>query len=165
MRRAVRGFTLIELLIGVAIVAILAGFAVPTYLGFVRRARETAVIAFLREVHKGQLEWRLETGFEGFTGDFDELEESGMIPNAANYVRVRVRAPSRGATRETSSRLVQNYQLDLRADSTPASGTYTYQVTAYPQDRSTKVRWFFINQTGIIRARVGSVGSGSPPIN
>ena len=60
------GLTLIELLIALVIVGILAAIAVPAYLGFVQRARETAIIYYLSEVHKGQQAWRLETDALGY---------------------------------------------------------------------------------------------------
>jgi prepilin-type N-terminal cleavage/methylation domain-containing protein len=164
MRRVSAGFTLIELLIGVAIVAVLAAIGIPGYLGFVQRAREVTVIQYLREVHKGQQEWRLETDSAGYTGDFDELEETGFIPDAVNFVRVRLRPPRRGVTRETSSRLVQGYRLDLTARDTGSLDTSTYSVTAYPSDRNQKLRWFYIDQFGMIRGAVGWAGPGAPPI-
>ncbi|MBI2116175.1 MAG: prepilin-type N-terminal cleavage/methylation domain-containing protein, partial [candidate division NC10 bacterium] len=83
------GFTLIELLIAVAVIGLLAAIAIPSYLNFVQRAREVAVIQYLREVHKGQQEWRLESDSAGYSGDFDELEETGFIPDAVNFVRTR----------------------------------------------------------------------------
>lgn len=157
------GFTLVELLIGVAVVAILAAVGIPIYLGFVQRARETTILFYLAEFHKGQQAWRLETDSPGYAGDFDELEETGFIPDAQNFVRVRRRAPRRGPTRTTSSRLVQNYRLDLRATDDPASNTYTYTLSAYPVDRNRRVRWFYLDQTGLIRAGTGSAGRSSPP--
>ena len=158
------GFTLIELLIGMAIVSILAAAGIPVYMGFVQRAREASIIHYLREVHKGQLEWRLETDAAGFTGDFDELEETGFIPNTQNFVRARRRAARRGGTRERSSRLVQNYQLDLTCTENPSANTYTYSVKAYPQNQSQSVRWFYVDQAGTIRAGNGWSGPGAPPI-
>ena len=158
------GFTLVELLIGIAVVALLAAIAVPTYLGFIQRARETAVIQFLREVHKGQQEWRLETDAPGYAGDFEELEETGFIPDATNFVRARRRAPRRGGSRTTSSRLVQNYRLDLTAVDNPSTDTYTYTITAYPQNRDRRLRWFYLDQTGVIRAATGRAGPSTPPI-
>lgn len=156
-------FTLIELLITLAVVAILATVGIPMYLGFVQRARETTIIFYLAEVHKGQQAWRLETDSPGYAGDFDELEESGFIPDAQNFVRARRRAPRRGPTRTTSSRVVQNYRLDLTALDDPSTNTYTYTISAYPVDRNPKVRWFYLDQTGLIRAGTGSAGRFSPP--
>jgi prepilin-type N-terminal cleavage/methylation domain-containing protein len=156
------GFTLIELLVTVAIVAILAAIAIPAYLGFVQRTREAALIYYLRAVHKGQQAWRLETDSSGFSGDFDELEEAGFIPDAVNFKQVRVRAPRRGSTRTTSSRVVQNYRLDLTAVDNPSKNTYTYTISAYPVNRSTRVRWFYLDQTGMIRAGMGAAGPQSP---
>lgn len=158
------GFTVIELLVGLAIVSALTAIVIPVYMNLVQRAREAAVIQYLREVHKGQIEWRLETDASEFTGDFDEPEETGYIPDAKNYVRVRLRAPRRGSTKETSSRLVQNYRLDLTCTGNPSSHTSTYSVRAYPQNRSRRARWFYVDHTGTIRAGEGWAGPGAPPI-
>jgi hypothetical protein len=135
---------------------------VPTYLGLVQRARETAVIQYLREVHKGQLGWRMETDSNGFTGDFDELEKSGFIADAKSNVRFRYQAPRRNWTVELSVRQYQTYNLQLVAQD--VSGTATYYVYAYPQNMSTKARWFFVDQTGVIRGTTGWAGPGAPPI-
>jgi prepilin-type N-terminal cleavage/methylation domain-containing protein len=158
------GFTLIEILVGVAIISILAAVGIPVYTGLLQRARETSIIQYLREVHKGQLELRLETDANGFTGDFDELEETGYVPDAQNFVRARRRAPRRGGAKETSFRLVQNYRLDLTCTDDPSTETYTYSLKAYPQNRSESVRWFYVDQTGTIRAGKGWSGPGAPPI-
>src|SRR3989338_1287895 len=151
------GFTLIELLIAVAVVGLLAAIAIPSYLNFVQRAREGAVIQYLREVHKGQQEWRLESDSAGYCGDFDELEETGFVPDAVNFVRTRRRSVQRGqATRTTSSRVIQKYQLDLTSTENPSDPSLnTYTIYASPQDGSTKVRWFSLDQTGVIRYRMG----------
>jgi prepilin-type N-terminal cleavage/methylation domain-containing protein len=159
------GFTLTELLIGVGILGVLAAIAIPAYLGFVQRARETAVVHYLRAVHKGQQEWRLETDAPGYSGDFDELEESGAIPDATNFVRARRRSARSGSSRTTSSRLVQSYRLDLTAADNPSANTYTYTLYAYPQNRSRRVRWFYVDQTGLIRAGTGWTGPSAPPIS
>ncbi len=159
------GFTLIELLIAVAVVGLLAAIAIPSYLNFVQRAREVAVIQYLREVHKGQQEWRLESDSAGYSGDFDELEETGFIPDAVNFVRTRRRSIRRGqATRTTSSRVIQKYQLDLTSTDTSSDPLLnTYTIYASPQDGSTKVRWFYLDQTGVIRYRIGRRPTATSP--
>jgi len=159
------GFTLIELLIGVVIVGILAAIGIPSYLNVVQKARETALVHYLRSIQKGQELWRAEIDSLGYCGDFDELEATGYVPDAANLVAVRRRAASRNRTVTTSSRLVKNFRLDLRVIDAPDTNSYTYTVRAYPQDRNPRVRWFFMNQTGIIRAGIGAVSASSPPLN
>jgi prepilin-type N-terminal cleavage/methylation domain-containing protein len=156
------GFTLIELLIGVSIVAVLAAIGIPSYLGFVQRAREATLIQYLREIHKGQQEWRLETDSGGYTGDFDELEQTGFIPDARTNVRLRVRSPQRDWSVGLSTRQFQAYELQLVA--VTVGETNQYYIAAYPQNRNAKLRWFYIDQTGTIRAAQGWAGADAPPI-
>jgi prepilin-type N-terminal cleavage/methylation domain-containing protein len=164
-RRGAAAFTLIELLIAVAIIGILSTLAIGGYTRFIQRAREATVIQYLREIHKGQLAWQLETDAPGFTGDFDELEETGLIPRADNSVRVRTRLARRtGRETETSSRVYQTYRLSLSAVSIASTHTYTYSVTARPVDGRRSVRWFYLDQTGTIRVGPGRAGAGSPPL-
>jgi prepilin-type N-terminal cleavage/methylation domain-containing protein len=159
------GFTLIELLIGVAIIGILAAVAIPTYLGFVQKARETALMHYLRAMQKGQELWRAEVDSLGYCGDFDELEETGYVPDAQNFVAVRRRAARTGRVRTTSSRVVKEFRVDLGAVDNPGTNTYTVNARAHPVNRNPKVRWFYMDQTGIIRAGIGAASAGSPPVN
>jgi prepilin peptidase dependent protein D len=159
------GFTLIELLIAMAIVGIVAAIGIPTYLGFVQKARETALVYYLRAIHKGQQTWRAEADSLSYCGDFDELEETGYVPDARNFVAVRRRAARTGKVTTTSSRVVKDYQIDLTAVDNPGTNAYTYTVKAYPVSQSKKVRWFYLDQTGVVRAGIGAAGSGSRALN
>ena len=53
-----RGFTLIEIMITVAIVAILAAVAVPSFLSQVRASRRSEAVSTLSQIQQAQERWR-----------------------------------------------------------------------------------------------------------
>jgi type IV pilus assembly protein PilE len=61
MRRApdpTRGFTLIELMITIAIVAVIAAVALPSYFGSVRKSRRADAINLISQIAQGQERFR-----------------------------------------------------------------------------------------------------------
>jgi type IV pilus assembly protein PilE len=57
-RRAIGGFTLIELMVVVAVIAVLAAIALPSYLDSVRKSRRADAITELNKVAQAQERWR-----------------------------------------------------------------------------------------------------------
>lgn len=55
-----RGFTLIELMIAVAVVAILAAIALPSYNEYIRKSRRAEAGRFVGELQLGLERWRAE---------------------------------------------------------------------------------------------------------
>ncbi len=56
--RAERGFTLVEVMIAVAIVAILAAVALPTFMDSIRKSRRTDAFSAIANVQQLQERWR-----------------------------------------------------------------------------------------------------------
>jgi type IV pilus assembly protein PilE len=53
-----RGFTLIEVLITVAIAAILASIAFPSFMGSIRKSRRAEAFEFITRIQQAQERWR-----------------------------------------------------------------------------------------------------------
>ena len=139
------GFTLVELLVVVAIVGVLVAVAVPSYISFIQRARETAVQAYMGKVRKAQEVYRFNDPAGIFSGSFDDLETTGFVE------------PDTGA----ASRLMNDYTLDLVAG--VSSGEPYWNILATPISSNPKAKYLYIDQTGIMRYAVGSpAGPGSP---
>ena len=68
MRRT-RGFTLIELMIVVAVVAILASIAIPSYQDQVRKSRRADALRVIGEIRMAQERWRADQPSYGSLAD------------------------------------------------------------------------------------------------
>jgi prepilin-type N-terminal cleavage/methylation domain-containing protein len=142
-----RGFTIIELLIAVAVIAVLAAIAVPAYISFIQKAKETAVISYLAKMRSAQETHKLDDASSFYSGSFDELETTGFIPAAAG----------------AASRVEHEYQLDLAAG--VLGGEPFWSVLAAPLSTSPKARHFYVDQTGVLRYAVGApAGPSSTPV-
>ncbi len=73
------GFTLIELMVTVAVVAILAGIALPSYNAYITRSRVPAGLEAL-----SSYAMRMEQGFQD-TGNYGSAGCRVALPAAANY--------------------------------------------------------------------------------
>ncbi|HEY9818742.1 MAG TPA: type IV pilin protein [Candidatus Obscuribacterales bacterium] len=95
------GFTLIELLIAVAVIGILAAIAIPSYQGYVEKARRTDAISALSNT-AGELE-RCYTVGSNYTatncpsGTFDSEEEFYSISISASAATFTLEAAPQGA--------------------------------------------------------------------
>lgn len=138
-----RGFTLIELMIAVAIVALLASIAIPSYQNYVTRSNEAVAKSFLSEVASRQ---------QSFYNDrrrfATTLTELGYA--AASMPLDRSGQPDAAATRPIYSVLVRNGSATARA----------FVLDAVPQGvqaTNSKCGTLSINAQGV-RSASGSLG-------
>ncbi len=136
------GFSLIELLMVVTIMGIIASIAVPNLLRSKAAANEAVAISYMRSWSAAQ---ELYHTNHGCYADADnQLFDQGLIGghNSAN---------SHGYT----------FSLD-----NPLGSQYTWWGRASPDiPGESGTRWFYIDQTGVMRwSTSGAINSNSPPL-
>ncbi len=145
LRRA-RGFTVVELLFVMGILGILAAIVIPMYTSFIQKARETAVITVLSKIKKAEEVHRLGDPSGLYAGDFQDLVSTGILSPAAG----------------NAERDEHDYRFTLASG--VAGGIPYWTVNANPVNGSATVRWFFVDETGVVRFETGAPAtSASPP--
>ena len=156
MRHKQKGFSLIELLIVVAIILIIAAIAIPNLVRSRMSANEASAVGSLRTLNTACITYS--TIYGGYPGALSNL------------------APGNPAT-STSADLIDSvlasgvktgYSFVYSAGATDAAGNVlTYTITGEPISvGSTGQRYFFTDQSGVIRANPNGVADAtSTPIS
>jgi type IV pilus assembly protein PilA len=143
-----KGFSLIELLIVVAIILIIAAIAIPNLIKARMAANEGSATASMRTLGSSQMLYRSSQGV--YSGTIAGLSSEGFIDNVLG----------------TGSK--SGYKFATAAVS--GSEALGFTATAAPQDTGTLTatgkRYYFTDQTQVIRYKVGSAAdSGSGAID
>jgi type IV pilus assembly protein PilA len=136
MLKGKKGFTLIELMIVVAIIGILAAIAIPNFLKFQAKSKQSEAKASLGAIYTGQI------AFFGETNTFGDFDQVNWSPSGSPRYHYSLAAPTwantdnvnRGNTAlpaPTTFGWLANLNAALDNNFTPIpTGTYTPIVTA-----------------------------------
>jgi type IV pilus assembly protein PilA len=159
-----KGFSLIELLIVVAIILIIAAIAIPNLIRSKMAANEASAVASLRTINTAEVVYSSTYNVASvFSADLTSLSDGGTAANCT------------GAAVPTSTQACLIDAALAAATAAPGKsgytftyvvGTGTYTDNAAPVTlNSTGVRYFYTDQTVVIRANAGAAAtSGSTPI-
>jgi type IV pilus assembly protein PilA len=146
-----KGFSLIELLIVVAIILIIAAIAIPNLLRSKMAANESSAVGSLRTINTAEVTYATAYPSVGYSTNLAQLGG-----NAASCAGAAFAAPANAcliddvlATATTVPLAKSGYVFTLAVN--PTAGT-TYLVRAAPATAGTTgQRFFFTDQTGVIR--------------
>ena len=139
-----KGFSLIELLVVVIIIAIIAAIAIPSLLASRRAANEASAIAGLRTIHSGQATYLTTVAGGTYAAALADLGTANVIDDDLSL------GNRNGYTFTFPSAGTASLHCAAAAPTTPGS---------------TGVRYFGINQDGVIHTNNAAVTCGAVGTN
>ena len=172
MRLNKRGFSLIELLLVVAIILIITAIGTPYIMRSMQSAHDAGAVAYLRQMQRAQENYRVVNG--EYADSFDQLGvyisdsvptgqggpggtppgQGGTPPGQGGT------PPGQGGPSPPSQTVNSMYIFEL----TRSAGDH-WEATAEPVRDRTANRFYYTDESGVIRFAVGSLAdASSPPI-
>lgn len=156
MKRKAAGFSLIELLIVVAIILIIAAIAIPNFLRSKMAANEASAVQTCRDINTAQSVYSIQFGM-GFSTNLSNLGGTSGIPSSTSALLIPDPVAQTGVK--------DGFQFTYAVVGNDAAGNpSSYTVNANPiKSGSTGDRWFFSDQSGVIRYNNSQAASASDP--
>jgi len=154
-----RGFSLIELLIVIAIILVIAGLAIPSFLRSKMRANEAAVVGALRSVTTANETYR-STYAQGYAPTLASLAPPPSGTPASATAADLLDPTLAGGTRN-------GYNFLYNPIDTDGNGQFDqYTVNANPvQVGSSGEKYFYVDHTNVVRENLGGpADANSPPV-
>ncbi len=151
-----QGFTLIELMIVVAIIAIIAAIAIPNLVRSRMSANEGSAVSSMRMISTAEVAYQAaiikDTNGDG-VGDYGVLSELGT-PTA--------RPPFIGEALASGTK--SGYKFEVTVVDGDVSTYPTYTATGEPQTTNTGSKYYFVDESGVIRAESGTPATSASPV-
>jgi type IV pilus assembly protein PilA len=157
MRNKQKGFSLIELLIVVAIILIIAAIAIPNLLRSRMAANEASAVGSLRTLNTAAVTYSTTYNI-GYPGTLAKMGPAATASSTTSDLIDSVLAAG----------IKSGYTFAYVAGTPDATGSVnSYTVTGAPTNpQVTGSRYFFTNQSGVIRANAGAAADvNSTPIS
>ena len=146
------GFSLIELLIVVAIILIIAAIAIPNLLKSRMAANESSAVGSVRTLNTAQITYQNSCPATGFAATIGELSSGTTCVPGKNII-----------DNVLGSGTKSGYTFASVGTGGPPATQYT--TNANPLTPGvTGVRYFFSNETGVIRGDVATATATSPAL-
>jgi type IV pilus assembly protein PilA len=152
-RKGAAGFSLIELLIVVAIILIIAAIAIPNFIRSKIAANESATVQNMRSLVSAEYSYNNLYGI-GFSANLGDLGGAGTGSTAANLIDSVLSSGTK------SGYVITYAPANPDANGNPLSFTVN---TSPVLANSTGTRYFYVDQTGVIRWKVGGAAAVTDP--
>lgn len=157
MKRKQDGFSLIELLIVVAIILIITAIAIPSLIQSKMTANEASAVQTLRDINTAQSVYSIQYGI-GFSTNLQYLGGSST-GTASSTTALLIPDPV------AQTGVKQGFQFAYVVTGTDSQGfPSAYTVNANPiTPGSTGRRWFFTDESLVIRVNTTTAASSADP--